>query len=310
MRDYLTIVGDQSDNVKGIAGIGEKGAAALLQEFGTLGAIYAQLDTLLEEKRIKPSQGLALKAFLPRFAEVQTLITLRTDAPVAFEEIITPRTHKDVPPMDEPELDSPEPEPTLPPEVNGPVPTPAPVSPPKMNGTLTVLTPEQALDWKAQLEPTSMAEAISLAKHAFDSKLFSAYGTPQAVLMTVLAGRELGLSAMASLRAIHIIEGKPTMSADLIRALVVKSGAVKYFRCTERTADRSTWETQRGDDPPISLTYTMEEAKAAGVVKPNSGWVKFAADMLVARASSKLARIVCPDILHGIYTPEELRENQ
>jgi hypothetical protein len=167
----------------------------------------------------------------------------------------------------------------------------------------------QPVDWKAQLEPTSMSEAIRLADLAFHSKQFSAYGTPQAVLMSLLAGRELGLTAMASLRALHILEGKPTMSADLMRALVIKSGAVNYFRCVERTNEKATWEAQRGNDPPVTLTFTMDDARQAGVVKPNSGWVKFPSDMLTARASSKLARLIAPDVIHGVYLPEEIREN-
>jgi hypothetical protein len=160
-------------------------------------------------------------------------------------------------------------------------------------------------DYERQLEPQSMNQAVQLAQLLFKARLFSAYGTPEAVLSTVLSGRELGLSAMASLRAFHIVEGKPTMAADALRALVLKSGKAKYFRCTERTAERATFETQRGDDPPFSLSYTVAEAQAAGVVKPNSGWVKHSADMCIARASSKLARLVYPDVVAGLYAPEE-----
>jgi 5'-3' exonuclease len=317
MRDWLTIVGDASDNVRGVAGIGEVGATRLLQQYDSLDAIYTRLDTLIAEKDIKPSQGIALKAFEVRLAEVRTLITLRTDAPVAFEEILEPRTPKDVPPMvDEPVLEDAAPDdidealPSVPPPPAPATITPKPATVPPVTGTLTVIpNGHPVVDWKTQLEPTSMSEAIKLADLAFHSKQFGAYGTPQAVLMSLLAGRELGLSAMASLRAINIISGKPTMAADLMRALVLKSGAVNYFRCVERTNESCTFEAQRGDDPPISLTVTIEDARLAGVIKPDSGWVKYPADMLSARASSKLARLIAPDVLHGIYTPEELREN-
>ena len=160
-----------------------------------------------------------------------------------------------------------------------------------------------------QLEPRNLDEARTLAKWAFESRQFHAYGTPQAVLMTFMAGRELGYPAMASLRAFHIVEGKPTLAADFIRALVLKSGLVNYFRCTERTAERATFEAQRGDDPPIKLSYSVEEAKAAGIVKNGSGWTKSPADMCVARASSKLARLIAPEVVFGLYAPEEF-DNQ
>jgi hypothetical protein len=161
-------------------------------------------------------------------------------------------------------------------------------------------------EWEMQLEPRSMREAKILASDMFSSRLFSAYGTAPAILSTIMAGRELGLQAMASLRAFHLIEGKPTLAADLIRALIIKSGKAKFFRCSERTVERATFETQRGDDPPVSLTYTVEEKKADGPIKPGSAWAKSPADMCVARASSKLARLVFPDVVHGLYAHEEM----
>jgi hypothetical protein len=160
-------------------------------------------------------------------------------------------------------------------------------------------------DYERQLEPQSMNQAVQLAQLLFKARLFGAYGTPEAVLSTVLSGRELGLSAMASLRAFHIVEGKPTMAADALRALVLKSGKAKSFRCTERTASAATFSTQRQDEEPMTLRYTIEEAQAAGLVKNGSGWTKNPADMLVARASSKLARLVYPDVVAGLYAPEE-----
>ena len=51
--DYLTILGDSSDNVPGISGIGEKGAVKLLSEYGTLDNVYANIDSL--------SKGLSAK---------------------------------------------------------------------------------------------------------------------------------------------------------------------------------------------------------------------------------------------------------
>ena len=44
--DYLTILGDSSDNVPGISGIGEKGAVKLLSEYGSLDKVYEAIDAL------------------------------------------------------------------------------------------------------------------------------------------------------------------------------------------------------------------------------------------------------------------------
>lgn len=168
-------------------------------------------------------------------------------------------------------------------------------------------------EWGKQLEPRSMGEAAKLAEYMHQARLFPGYGSPQAVLSTILAGRELNLDAIASLRAFHIIDGKHALAADAMRALVLRYGAAKYFRCVERTAERVTWETWRLNDPePQRLTYTIEQGKAAWSKDERawkqSGWGRHPEDMLSARASSKLARLVYSDILLGLYAPEELRD--
>jgi 5'-3' exonuclease len=314
IRDYLTLVGDASDGVVGVKGIGAKGAAALLSAYGNLDDLYQSIARG-DVAGIKPSAMEALQAFQERLPVVRTLLSLREDAPIDFAQVLKERQTTDR--EDEIMQDIEEAMPTMtmenaqalmegvaeginhlkPKETTAPDISPAPAA-------RLALAPMNG-DYERQLEPQSMNQAVQLAQLLFKARLFGAYGTPEAVLSTVLSGRELGLSAMASLRAFHIVEGKPTMAADALRALVLKSGKAKYFRCTERTAERATFETQRGDDPPFSLSYTVAEAQVAGVVKPNSGWVKHSADMCIARASAKLARLIYPDVCAGLYDPNE-----
>ncbi|MCL1818261.1 MAG: DNA polymerase I [Spirochaetaceae bacterium] len=72
--DYLSLVGDASDNVPGAKGIGEKTAAALLAGFGTLEAIYARLDEVKSS-----SWRQKLEAARKDVELSKTLITLKTD---------------------------------------------------------------------------------------------------------------------------------------------------------------------------------------------------------------------------------------
>ena len=51
--DYLAIVGDSSDNIPGVKGLGPKGAESLLKEYGSLDNIYANLDKLPQKVREK-----------------------------------------------------------------------------------------------------------------------------------------------------------------------------------------------------------------------------------------------------------------
>jgi len=205
-------------------------------------------------------------------------------------------------------------DPMTPPDVSGPpVSPPVTVKPtetrktPTMEPQATALVPQVIdVEYTRQLEPRTITEAQAVAKWALDSRLFGSYGSQQAILMMVMAGREMGMSTMHSLRAFDIIEGKPTLKADAIRALILRSGMADYFRIVERTAKVCTFATRRKGDPEVTLSYTIEEAQAAGLVKSGSGWTKNPADMLVARASAKLGRLVYPDVMHGLYAPEEM----
>ena len=118
-----------------------------------------------------------------------------------------------------------------------------------------------------------MNDAVRLAQRLHDSRMFSAYGTPQAVLSTLLLGREIGLPAMASLRSVHVIEGKHSLSADLMVALVLKSGFCRVFPDDRESTDKiCTFETKRSDAPkPTRISYTKDEAEKADFLRPGKG---------------------------------------
>lgn len=309
MRDYLTLVGDASDNVKGATGIGVKKAADLLAKYGTLDAVYATLT--IKGSSFTPSLATALQEFKGTLETTRALITLRTDVEIPFEEIAVERVTPDAVAFLQESPVAPPTEPAT--DAAPPAAKPAPERPNGNGHDMLVpvgdVLAAAPVEWERQLEPRSIGEAAQLAKYMFQSRLFSAYGTPQGVLSTILAGREVGLQAMASLRAFDIIDGRPTFKADLIRALVLRSGKASSFRCTARSATAATFVTQRGDDPPMELTYTVEEGRAAWGKSESawlaSGWGRNPADMCVARAGSKLARLVYPDVVHGLYSPEE-----
>jgi 5'-3' exonuclease len=304
IRDYLTLVGDASDGVIGVRGIGAKTAKAMMGVFGNIDDMYAAIDAGDFDgpgsNILKPSHLATLAEFRNRLPIVRTLLSLREDAPIDFAQVLKERQPTDG--GDEIMQDIEKAMPTLTPEEQ--------VAFIEQASTIKPEPPRMSLvpmngDYERQLEPRSMNQAVELSGLLHKARLFNGYGSPEAVLSTVLAGRELGISAMASLRSFHIVEGRPTLAADALRALVLKSGKAKSFRCTERTAQAATFSTQRQDEEPMTLRYTIEEAQAAGLVKNGSGWTKNPADMLVARASSKLARLVYPDVVAGLYAPEE-----
>ncbi len=77
--DYKALVGDSSDNIPGVAGVGEKTAMKLLKKFKDLETIYENLDQVQTRFRNKLIEGKD-RAFLS-----QELARIRTDAPVEFD---------------------------------------------------------------------------------------------------------------------------------------------------------------------------------------------------------------------------------
>ncbi len=160
------------------------------------------------------------------------------------------------------------------------------------------------------LEPTNAGEAYKIAGLFFQSRLLPrGIASVEAAFTILVTGRELGLTAMQSFRSIHVIEGKPTMSADLMVALVKRSSECEYFRLVESTAKIATYETKRRGMPaPTRLSFTIEEAQAAQLTGKDS-WKKYPAAMLRARASSSLCRIEYQDIMIGVYETDELSDD-
>lgn len=157
--------------------------------------------------------------------------------------------------------------------------------------------------------PRTIDEVNSLSERFAKSALIPAdlRAKPADVLVTLLAGQELGLAPMAALRSIHVIKGKPVLSADAMVGIVLASGAAEYFRATSRSATSVTYETKRRGCDPVSLTWTIEDAERAGL-SGGDNWKKYPRAMLSARCKAELARDVYPDVLAGVYEESEAAE--
>ena len=130
--------------------------------------------------------------------------------------------------------------------------------------------------------------------------------SPANVLVAVEYGRALGLEPMAAIQGIHVVEGKPTASAQLMGALVRRAGHILRVQGDDTHA---TATVRRKDDPEFEFTatWTLQRAAKAGLTsKAGSSWSKYPAAMLKARAISEVARDACPEVLAGMYSTEEL----
>jgi hypothetical protein len=104
----------------------------------------------------------------------------------------------------------------------------------------------------------------------------------------------------------HIIKGKLTKRADAMLADFRKAGGKFIF------ADLKNPSTQKAkvtfeDYQDFSVEYSLDDAKSAGVYNTaaQSPWQKTPAAMLRARLVSETLRAIAPEIVTGVYTPEE-----
>ncbi|MDU7239828.1 hypothetical protein [Actinomyces sp.] len=128
---------------------------------------------------------------------------------------------------------------------------------------------------------------------------------PANILLAIQTGAPLGFTAMQSIHGIHVIKGKPTMSADMTAAAVRRAG--HKLRITGDDT-HAVAVLIRSDDPEFEYRceWTLDRAKKAGLLG-NDTWAKYPAAMLRARAITEVARAGASEALYGVvYTPEEL----
>jgi hypothetical protein len=160
------------------------------------------------------------------------------------------------------------------------------------------------------LVPVNISEAEHLATLLCKSQLVpESFRNRQAeTFMAIAYGLEIGIPPVSSLRAVAVIKGKPTLYADAMVGLVLASGKAKYFTCIESDGVKATYETLRvGSPSPVRKTFTLDDARQAKLTG-NDTYTKYPRAMLEARAKSALARDCYPDMLHGIYSAEEVSE--
>lgn len=151
------------------------------------------------------------------------------------------------------------------------------------------------------LMPRSFGELMALAKLAADSGLAKVKSPEQAATI-IMTGIELGLTPMQALRGIYSVEGTAFLSADMMVALVTQSGTLASWEVVEKTADGCTITAQRAGRKPVTRSFTKSDATTA---KLGSVHATHPAVMLYHRCCAVICREVWPDILLGMYVPEE-----
>ena len=152
----------------------------------------------------------------------------------------------------------------------------------------------------------SYSEIEAAAKSMAASGYFQDARSAAQAVVKILAGQELGFGPFASMTGVYIIQGRPSIGANLMAAAVKKSGRYNYriIEMTDKVCEIAY--SENGQEIGRSR-FTLEDAHKAGTKNLD----KFPRNMLFARAMSNGVRWFCPDVFAGapLYTPEELGAN-
>jgi hypothetical protein len=127
------------------------------------------------------------------------------------------------------------------------------------------------------------------------------------ITAAILTGAELGLTPMASLRSIVVIQGTPAMTAMALRGLVQSKG---HDIWVESSSDARAVVCGRraGSDQVERAVWTLDRARQLQLTGKDN-WKKQPESMLIARATSEVARRIAADALLGLpYSVEEIAD--
>lgn len=160
------------------------------------------------------------------------------------------------------------------------------------------------------LTPQSLQDAIQiadiLAKSDFVPKDFQ--NKSGNILVALQWGAEIGLQPLQALQNIAIINGRPAIWGDAMLALVRQSGLLVAIK-EEQTDKMATCTVQRKGEEPYTTTFTMEDAKRAGLANRNT-WSAYPKRMMQMRARAYALRDVFPDVLKGMAIAEEEKDKE
>jgi hypothetical protein len=178
--------------------------------------------------------------------------------------------------------------------------------------TLTVAVPSQSTQPLTTQQPdgefysrigTSLEAVKELGSWIARSGVFNCQKDEQGnmIALECLATRKTPFDFK---REFHLVNGSLTMRSDAMLAGYRTRGGKVIWKQFDSTAAIGIWKY---DGNECEIGFTTEDAKIAGLLpaKPGSGWAKDPSAMLRARCISKAIRMLAPEVVAGVYTPEE-----
>jgi hypothetical protein len=161
------------------------------------------------------------------------------------------------------------------------------------------------------MQPGSLPEAMQYAEAISKAgNLPKGYqGKPADILVAICHGAEIGLSPYESMNGIAVINGRPTLWGDAMLALAIgHPDCVDIIETFDEASQKATCTVKRRGRSDTVQTFSIVDAKKAGLANKQGPWTQYPRRMLQMRARSWALRDSFADALRGIQMREEVED--
>lgn len=137
--------------------------------------------------------------------------------------------------------------------------------------------------------------------------------TPEKVAVAVQTGMEAGLTPMAALRSVVVINGLPSWKGEAALALIRNAGICTIPPTVGVRGDGDKREgfvtfQRAGSADPVEVTFSVADAKRAKLWGKQGPWTDYSEDMLMWRAVGRASKRYFGDVLMGLAIAEEVQD--
>lgn len=165
------------------------------------------------------------------------------------------------------------------------------------------------------VELRTSAQLIKFAELVVKSKLApKGMEQPEQVFIAIQAGMELGFSPMRALSAVAVVNGRPSLMGEAALAKIRESKVCSYgpivTHCGDGESLRGSVKFARHDMGAeiIEVTFSVADAKRAGLWSKAGPWTQYPMDMLEWRAVARACKRYFSDVLMGLTIAEEAQD--
>lgn len=159
------------------------------------------------------------------------------------------------------------------------------------------------------LSPQTFDQALTFSQYLADSDMVPKdyKGKPGNCLIAMQWGAEVGLKPLQALQNLAVINGRPALWGDSVIAIVRGSPLCEYVIETD-DGQTATCKVKRRGEPEQIRTFSVDDARAAGLAGKQGPWTQFPKRMRQMRARAFALRDVFPDVLRGLPVAEEIMD--